>query len=383
MKIPFSFLGSQFSETEVGAIWQKVRPVVLRGDFTLGRELEEFEQVYAEKAGTKYAIGVASGTDALALPLIAMGIKGEVIVPAHTFFASAGAIVQAGATPVFCDVGDDMNMDPASIEAKITPRTEAILPVMWGGRPCDMAAIYGIAKQHGLAVIGDCAQALGSMWNDTPIGKCSMASAFSLHPLKMVNVWGDGGVICTGDENLANKLKKLRNHGMSSRDSIECWGYNSRLDNVQAVVGLHVLSSIDHRVTQRRIFAQWLSDQLKDCPGITVIPEHERATNNYYLFAITCQDRDKLYAHLLKNGVDCRIHYPTPLHLQPAAQRLGHSSLQPAYRLYQRGDFPKSEYIADHTISLPCHEYLEFKHAVHIAKCVRDFYSDRANARVA
>lgn len=383
MKTSFNYLGSQFNETEVDAIWAKVRPVVLRGDFTLGRELEEFEQAYAAKAGTKYAIGVASGTDALALPLIAMGIRGEVIVPAHTFFASAGAIVQAGATPVFCDVGDDMNIDPSRILEKITPRTEAILPVMWGGRPCNMDALARIAAEHGLMAVSDCAQALGSMWSDRTIADCSYVSGFSLHPLKMVNIWGDGGVICTNDETLVAKIKKLRNHGMSSRDSIDCWGYNSRLDNVQAVVGLHVLGDIDHRVEKRRIFAQWLGDQLKGCPGINVIPEHDKALNNYYLFAITCENRDQLYAHLHRAGVDCKIHYPQILPNQPAAAKMGHSSLLPAYRCYQRNDFPKSEFIADHTISLPCHEYLEFKDAVYVAKCIREFYADAANSRVA
>lgn len=381
--IPFSYLPKQFNEAEADAIWKKVRPVVLRGDFTLGRELQEFEEAYAAKAGTKYAIGVNSGTDALALPLIALGIRGEVIVPAHTFFASAGAIVQAGATPVFCDVGTDMNIDPARIEEKITPRTEAILPVMWGGRPCNITALEAIANQHGLAVIGDCAQALGSMWDNRPVGGYGTASGFSLHPLKMVNVWGDGGVICTGDGALADKLKKLRNHGMVNRDTIDQWGYNSRLDTIQAVVGLHVLKDIDHRVDQRRMFAYWLMDQLKGCPGINLISEHDKAYGNYYLFTYTCRDRDQLYAHLHRAGVDCKVHYPQCLHLQPAAAKLGHSSLRPAYRLYQRGDFPMAESIADSTISLPCHEYLEFKDAVYMAKSIREFYADAANSRVA
>ncbi len=383
MKVPFSFLGSQFSEIEADAIWAKIRPVVLRGDFTLGKELGEFEEAYAKKAGTKHAIGVASGTDALALPLIALGIRGEVLVPAHTFFASAGAIVQAGATPVFCDVGEDMNIDPARIEEKITPRCEAILPVMWGGRPCDMTAIAKIAQQHGLAIIGDCAQALGSMWNNREVGAYGSATGYSLHPLKLDNCFGDGGLICTNDSPLADRLRRLRNHGMTSRDVIAEWGYNSRLDTVQAVVAHHVLNTLDHRVDQRRMFAHWLIDQLKGCPGINIVSEHDKAYNNYYLFTFTCQGRDQLYAHLHKAGVDCKTHYPIPLHCQPAAAKLGHSSLDPAYRLYKRGDFPQAEYVADHTISIPCHEYLEFKDAVYVAKCIREFYADAANSRIA
>jgi dTDP-4-amino-4,6-dideoxygalactose transaminase len=381
--IPFSYLQRQFSDTEAEAIWAKVKPVVLSGDFTLGSATTRFEEAYALKAGTKYAIGVNSGTDALALPLIASGIRGEVIVPAHTFFASAGAIVQAGATPVFCDVGNDMNLDPARVLEKITPRTEAILPVMWGGRPCDMTAFENIANQHGLAIYGDCAQALGSDWNGLPVGFYGHAAGYSLHPLKMVNCWGDGGVITTDDGDLAAKIKKLRNHGMVNRDTIDRWGYNSRLDTVQAVVSMHVLADLDHRVDQRRMFAHWLIDQLKECPGISIAPEHDKAYMNYYLFTFTCQDRDQLYAHLHKHSVDCKVHYPIPLHLQPAAAKLGHSSLDPAYRCYQRGDFPQAEYIANNTISLPCHEYLEFKDAVYMANCIKEFYADAANSRVA
>ena len=341
--IPFSYLPQQFADCD--EIWFKIRGVVQRGDFTLGRELDAFERAFAALAGTAHAIGVGNGTDALFLSLKALSIRGEVVTTSFSFYATTGAIVTAGAVPVFADIGLDHNIDPAAIEAKITPRTEAIMPVHWAGRPCDMTAIAAIARKHGLALIEDVAHAAGATWDGRPCGSFGIAAGFSLHPLKTINVWGDGGVITTSDGALAARLRLLRNHGLQDRDTCVEFAYNSRLDTVQAVVAHHLLGKLPGILAARARVAATLDRLL---PGVTRAPLPAQAQSSHYLYQFLTERRDALLAYLLANGVDAKAHYPVPIHLQPAAQRLGHKP----------GDFPMAERVAAETITLPAHEFV-------------------------
>lgn len=361
MKVDYSYLQNQFAE--IDPILDRIRTVVSRGDFTLGRELEMFEEAFADAIGVEHAIGVNSGTDAIFLPLKALGITGEVITSPFSFYATPAAINHAGATPVFADVGEDFNIDPAAIEAAITPRTEAVVPVHWAGRSCNMTAIKAIADRHQLAVIEDAAQAFGAAWDDRDGGSCGTwgdAGAFSLHPLKTLNVWGDGGVITTNNPITASLLRKYRNHGLKDRDTCDFWGYNSRLDTIQAAVGLCVLPHVHKSIMQRRANALFLDAKLADISEVMTIPEAGPGYNTYYLYTFRAYQRDRLVKWLRQHDIDTKVHYPIPLHLQPAASSLG----------YQRGDLPMAELLADQTITIPAHEYVTQEQLTFMSDCI-------------
>lgn len=361
--IAHNYLPAQFADMD--AIWTKIRAVVERGDFTLGRELGELEEQWAAYVGTSHAVGVNSGTDALILIMKALGIKGEVIVPAFTFFASAAAVHHAGARPVLCDVGADFNIDPDKIEALITPHTEAILPVHWAGRPCNMRAINAIARNHGLVVIEDACHAIGSTYRGVKCGALGNAAAFSLHPLKNVNVWGDGGVITTNDGNLSNRLRKWRNHGLVDRNTCEFFAHNSRLDTIQAVVAGHALNKLDDIVIRRRSNAALLDSLLPIVPQISWVTIDHHSHMTYYLYSIHAQHREDLLAHLNAHDIDAKAHYPVPLHLQPACSYLG----------YKAGDFPGAEMCSATTISLPVHEFVSSQDCERMAATIKSFYA--------
>jgi aminotransferase EvaB len=364
LDIDHNYLPQQYAEEVIDAI----RAVAKRGDFTLGAEVAVFEKAFAKMVGVKHAIGVANGTDALFLALRSLHLKaigGEVITTPFSFYATSAAIANAGGRPVFCDVDQNFNLDPSLIEDKITDRTVGILPVHWAGMPCDMDPILDIAKRHGLWVVEDAAHSPNSLYKGKRCGSFGDVNAFSLHPLKNVNVWGDGGVITTDSDEKAELIRKMRNHGMRDRDTCEFWGYNSRLDTVQAVVASHALAGIEQRTARRRENASKLDDLLAGIRHVNLPECVIGAEPNYYLYAIRASRRDDLKAYLIDNGVDAKVHYPTPLHLQPAAQYLG----------YKRGDFPFAEGCADTTLSLPIHEFIREAQLERMAKLIRAFYA--------
>ena len=379
MTIEFSYLRHQFRDEEAEAIWRKIKPVVTEGRFTLGVEVDRFEEAYAAKAGSKYAVGVNSGTEALALPLMALGVTGEVICPAFSFIATAGAIAQAGAIPVFADVGEDMNIDVDRIEEKITPRTEFIMPVWWGGRPPKMHKIMEIADRHGLGVLCDAAQALGSSWMNKGAGAWGAAAGYSLHPLKVCNSWFDSGLVCTNDESLAIRLKRLRNHGLVGRDTWLDFGVNGRIDTIAAVVAHYVLDRVDGALAAREAISQRLFRGLSGIDGITLVSPPIEAICNWYLLTGLAKSRDKLLAYLNGLGIEAKSHYPVSLPSQPACAKLGHSSLDPAHRLYQKSDFPGAERAASETISLPNHEYLTMNDVDAMIAAVAAFYGQQSS----
>ena len=362
MEVPFSYLKRQFANPD--AILEEIRHWIVKGTFTLGEPVERFERAFAELIGVKHAIAVGSGTDALFLSLKAMGIGAgdEVITAVNTFVATAGAIETSGARIRFVDCDSRFVMDPEQLEAAVTPRTKAIIPVHYTGQPADMDAIEAIARKHGLAVIEDACTAIDGSYRGRRCGAMGRTAAFSLHPLKNLNVWGDGGLITTGDDDLMEKLKLLRNHGMRNRDVYEFYAYNSRLDTIQAVVGLHLIKEA-HAITERRIaIAQCYDRAFRECPGLTVPPRSTEERHVYHLYIIQSDRRDALLKHLKAKGISAKIHYPIPLHLQPASAHLG----------YAKGDFPVAEAQAQSMISLPAHQ--------HLSQAEVDYVIDRVTA---
>jgi len=364
--INHNYLSDQFADYE--DILKKVGMVVRRGDFTLGQAVNDFEERFAKTVGAKYAIGVGSGTDAIFLSLRAIGIEpgDEVITTPFTFYATIGAIVTAGAKPIFVDVKDDYNIDPANIEAAITSRTKAIVPVHWSGKPCDMDPIEAIAKKHKLHIVEDACHAITASYKGRLAGNYGTSGCFSMHPLKNLNVWGDGGVVVTNDAEFASKMRLMRNHGLRDRDHCEIWAYNSRLDTVQAVVGDHLLDKLP-KITQMRISnAQYLDEHLGKVEGVTIPPrDADDVRQVYHIYSLRFARRDELQKFLEDRGIDAKVHYPIPMHLQPAAAHWG----------YREGDFPKAEAICKSVMSLPVHEFITRDQLDTMIKAVKEFYA--------
>ena len=347
-------------------IFEKIKPVVVKGDFTLGRAVDVFERNFAKKVGSKHAIGVGSGTDAIFLSLKALGIGegDEVIAPTFTFYATIGAIATTGATPVFVDSQSDMNIDPSLIEAAITEKTKAIIPVHWTGKPCDMDEINEIALRHGLHIVEDACHAITASYKGTLAGNFGVAGCFSMHPLKNLNVWGDGGLVVTNDDGFAKKLRLIRNHGLSGRDTCEVFAYNSRLDTIQ-VVAEHLLAKVDDIIDRRISNSIMLDGLLSGVPQCT-IPNRDSSEIRqvFHIYSLFFKQRDELQSFLKDRGIDAKVHYPVPMHLQPAASSLG----------YQKGDFPVAERISDTVLSLPVHEFITHEQINFMAESVRSFY---------
>lgn len=364
-KISHNYLVEQFSDYD--EIFKKISDVVLRADYTLGTAVDRFEDRFAEEVGAKYAIGVGSGTDALFLSLKALGIGqgDEVIVPTFTFYATIGAIVTAGATPVFIDSKYDFNLDENLIASKITNRTKAIIPVHWSGKVCAMDKIVDIAHRNRLHIIEDACHAIQANYGGTKAGNFGIAGCFSMHPLKNLNVWGDGGIVVTNDSSLSERLRLIRNHGLISRDVCMEFAFNSRLDTIQAVIADHLLDKLD-QVSARRIEnAEHLDLGLSTITGVS-LPDraHSPDMQVFHIYSVLCEDRDELARFLFERGIDAKVHYPVPMHLQPAAAALGHDV----------GDFPVAEDLARKTLSLPVHEFISKEQVEYMIDAVADFY---------
>lgn len=364
LEINHNYLPSQFADYE--QILAKIGEVVRNGEFTLGREVDRLEDEFAAIVGARHGIGLGSGTDALLLSLKALGVdKGdEVITTPYTFFATVGAIVTAGARPVFVDIGEDYNLDPAKIEAAITPRTKAILPVHWSGKPCDMDPITEIAARRNLAVVEDACHAVKATYRGRGAGVLGTIGCFSFHPLKNLNVWGDGGIATTNSDEIAARLRLLRNHGLLNRDECAVFAYNSRLDTVQAVVARHLLQKIEHITASRIANAAYFDKLLADVAGIRMPKREPWIKQVYHLYIVRAERRDELQKFLVSNGVDAKVHYPIPMHLQPAANEFG----------YRPGDFPVCEATVNSVLSLPVHEFITRSQQERTADLIRKFY---------
>jgi dTDP-4-amino-4,6-dideoxygalactose transaminase len=342
-----------------------VENVLNHGQFILGPEVQEFEARFASYCDVKYSVGVDNGTSALILVLNALGIGpgDEVITAPNSFLASTSCIALVGAKPVFVDVGEDLNIDPNLIEAAITSRTKAILPVHLTGRPAEMDSILKIAQEHDLYVVEDCAQAVGARFRDQKVGTFGIAGCFSLHPLKTLNAIGDGGVITTSDPQLYDRLLKARNHGLRNRDECDFWSFNNRLDTLQAAMLLVKMKYLDQWTEARRSKAAIYQDELKDVVRIPMDSPHEYSV--YHTFVIQTERRDELQEFLLKQGIETKVHYPIPIHLQVSASSLD----------YPPGSFPKAERQAEIILSLPVYPELKDDQITYVSEMIKKFFA--------
>lgn len=347
------------------AIDAAMREVIDTSAFILGKQVGEFEQAFAAYCGAKHCIGVASGTDALHLILRGLGIGpgDEVILPANTFIATALAVEFAGATVRLVDVEEETyNINPAKIEAAITSKTKAILPVHLCGRMANMRTITAIAKAHGLHLIEDACQAHGAKQGDTRAGSFGVAAAFSFYPGKNIGAFGDGGAITTNDEVLAEKIRKLRNYGQKIKHRHEFVGFNSRLDTLQAAVLkiklLHLDAANALRAQHAERYRKLLAGTSVRVPTAASPGEHV-----YHLFMIRHPQRDMLATFLKERGIETAVHYPFPIHLMPAFAHLGK----------ERGSFPVAEQLCAEILSLPMYPELTNAEITRVASAIREF----------
>jgi dTDP-4-amino-4,6-dideoxygalactose transaminase len=371
MQIPLLDLRAQF-ETVKDDIAARLAAVVESQRFILGPEVAELEARVAQYCNTRFGIGVASGTDALLLSLKALNLQSgdEVITSPFTFFATAGAIHNAGGTPVFADIQfDTFNVDPGCVEAAVTDRTRAIVPVHLYGQIAAMERLLALAERHGFAVVEDAAQAIGARrkingaWRMA--GALGMTGAFSFFPSKNLGGWGDGGLITTNDEPLAGRLRKLRAHGGAKQYHHEAIGTNSRLDTIQAAILLAKLGHLDAWAEGRRRVAARYDAAFADCGDVrspTVDPSNEHV---YHQYTIRAQRRDELKRYLDDAGVGCAVYYPKPLHLQPCFAELG----------YREGAMANAEAAAEEVLSLPVYPELNAGDQDRVIAAVRSFYS--------
>ena len=343
-----------------------VARVLDHGGFILGPEVFEFERLFAGLVGTKYAIGVNSGTNALVLALRALGVGpgDEVITAVNSFVASASCIAMVGARPVLVDVRDDYNLDPAGVEAAVTSRTKAILPVHLTGRPAEMDTLCAIARRHKVFMVEDAAQAVAATYRNQPVGSFGDVGCFSLHPLKTLNACGDGGVAVTQNAGLAGELQIMRNLGLATRENAKVWSNNSRLDTIQAAMLLVKLNYLAEWTEKRRANARFYQQHLAGVAVVQVPQDAPEMRSVYHTFVIQAERRDELQKHLADRGIGSQIHYPQPIHLQAAAAPLG----------YRLGDFPVAERQARRILSLPIYPDLREADLARIAGAIRQFY---------
>ncbi|MGC8728490.1 MAG: DegT/DnrJ/EryC1/StrS family aminotransferase [Elusimicrobiales bacterium] len=369
MKVVMVDLTREYNELK-NDIDKAVSSVINKCNFILGEDVVKFEEEFAKLNGSKYAVSVASGTDALRIALMASGIGAgdEVITTPFTFIATTETISQVGAKVVFADIEEETyNIDPKSIEKKITPKTKAILPVHLYGHPANMKEIMEIAKKHNLIVIEDCAQAftakykMGTDWKFVgSIGKCG---TFSFFPAKNLGAYGDGGLITTDDEKVANMIKTLRNHGSSQRYIYETEGFNSRLDTIQAAILRVKLQKILKFTEMRNEVAKKYEKALNGLCKTPVVKEGCYHSFNYYTIRFDSKEtRDRVSKHLTENQVANQIYYPIALHLQKAYKHLG----------YKEGDLPVTERIQNEVLSLPMFPQLSDEEILYVAEKIKE-----------
>lgn len=366
MKVSFVGYKQQYQslKSEIDAA---ITDVLSRGDLILRKDTDDFERRLAEFVGTKYAIGLNSGTDALFLSLLALGIgKGdEVITVSHTFVASIAAIAQVGATPVLVEVGSDFVMDTNKIEQAITDKTKAIIPVHLNGRMCDMDKVAEIAKKHNIIIIEDAAQALGAKLNGKRAGSIGSVGCFSFYPAKILGCFGDGGGLTTNDSEIYEKVKLLRDHGQKTKTELLFYGWNSRLDNLQAAVLNVKLNHLPKWIERRREIAEMYQAGLSDIAAIKMPPAPD-SDNRYFdafqNYVLRVEKRDELFAHLKEQGVETLIKDPVPTHWQEGL-KLKHFNL------------PFTEQLAKEVISLPMYPELTDDEVKYVIEKVKEFYA--------
>ncbi|MCH9770316.1 MAG: DegT/DnrJ/EryC1/StrS family aminotransferase [Gammaproteobacteria bacterium] len=368
MKIPFSALDKQHLKL-LPELLPCIEDVLRSAHFVLGKPVQAFEENFANYHQCAHAIGVNSGTDALILALRALNIDhgDEVITTANTFITTVSSIALVGATPILVDIGNDDNINVDLIEAHITEKTKAILPVHWTGRPCDMERICNIAKKYNLRIIEDCAQAISAKYKGQLISTFGDIGCFSLHPYKTLNACGDAGIIVTDDDNIANQLRALRQNGLDSNGVCNVWSNNSRLDTMQAAI-LNVKLNYFANWTERRIeIARYYTEQLKSIPGIqTPATNNDQYHSVFHVYIIKANNRDALKQYLQDCDIETRIHYQTPIYKQPIALKT-----LPCTTC----DFPRMEQVSKQALSLPIYPELNREQQDYIISKVKAFYA--------
>ncbi|HEX8187196.1 MAG TPA: DegT/DnrJ/EryC1/StrS family aminotransferase [Pyrinomonadaceae bacterium] len=375
MPVPFVDLQAQYRSVKA-EVDEAIQRVLDTSAFILGREVEAFERAFAEYVGAADCVGVSNGTAAIQLALQACGVGpgDEVVVPANTFFATAEAVSTAGATPVFVDCDPaTSNIDAARVEEVITERTRAVIPVHLYGQPADLDPIFEIAERRGLIVIEDAAQAHGARYKGRRVGALARAGCFSFYPGKNLGAYGEGGAVVTDDAGVARRLRMLRDHGSERKYRHELVGYNFRLEGIQgAVLNVKLRHLDDWNALRRRHAARYreLLAPLAGSGALALPAEAEYAEHVYHLFVVRTDARDGLQRHLSAAGVQTGIHYPVPVHLQPAYAALGH----------EEGDFPNAESQARRVLSLPMFAELTEAQIRYVADALADFCHETAAA---
>lgn len=370
MNVPLVNLQKQYQEIKK-EVEPKVLQVLSKGNFILGQEEVEFEKSFADYIGTKYCIGVSSGSFAilLALRVLNVGPGDEVITQANTFISTALPILELGATPILVDIDPKTyQIDTATLEKAITKKTKVIMPVHLYGIPADMDTIMAIAKKYNIAVVEDACQAHGSSINGKKCGSFGIVNAFSFYPGKNLGAAGDGGAITTNDPKLAETLMAMRNIGQTEKYKHDIFGYNSRLDTIHAAVLSVKLKYLEQWNQKRREKAALFNKLLSDLP-LTLPPQPDyKFVVNYHLYVIRTKNRDKLLEYLHQNGVGAGIHYPIPIHLQKAVKGLMN---------YKKGDFPMTESYAKEILSLPIYAELGEDDIIGVSELIHNFFEQK------
>ena len=364
-KVPFVNYPAHYQsmESEIDAA---IKEALSKGDLILRHQVQDFENSVASLLGMKYAVGVNSGTDALILSLLAAGIVqgDEVITVAHTFVATAAVIVHCGAKPILVDVGEDFNMDMSQVEQAVSPQTRAIIPVYLNGRLCDMEKLMAVARKHNLLVIEDAAQAIGAEFDSQRAGSFGLTGCFSFYPAKVLGGVGDGGIVVTNSEEIAEKVRLLRDHGQQrATGDIFFYGFNSRLDNLQAAILDLKLKHLPDWIKRRREIATIYEAGLSGLPQIKTPspPQQGRYFDIYTNYVIRAQERDRLVDHLRECGIEILISWPKPMHHHKALG-LGHFHL------------PETERISREVLSLPLNTEISNEQVEFVIESIHDFY---------
>ncbi|HEV8124662.1 MAG TPA: DegT/DnrJ/EryC1/StrS family aminotransferase [Gemmatimonadales bacterium] len=366
MPVPFLDLVTPHQQLETELL-DVLRRALGRAAFVGGSEVEGFEREFAAFAGAKGCVGVNSGTDALRFVYHALGTRpgDEVLTVSHTFIATTESITQVGGVPRFVDVDDaTLTMDPAAVEAAITPRTVGIVPVHLYGQPCDMDPLLALAKRHGLWIVEDAAQAHGARYRDRPVGTMGAMAAWSFYPGKNLGSLGEGGAVTGDDDTKLGVVRQLREHGQSRKYYHDIEGYNGRLHAIQAGFLRVKLPHLSRWNEGRRRAASLYRQALADIPGIRVPVEADYAYHVYHLFVIRAERRDQLQSHLTARGIGTGLHYPLPLHQQAAYRHLG----------TRPGSLPVTERAVSEILSLPMFPELSEAQVGMVADAIREFY---------
>lgn len=362
--IPFLDLKRQYAQIR-DEIHSAIESVMEDAAFSGGPFVERFEQAFADYLGVKHVVAINSGTSALHLAMLALGVKNgdEVIMPASTFIATAWGATHAGATPVFvdCDVRT-WNIDPEKIEQKISSRTKAIIGVHLYGQPCDISSILSISKKYGIPFVEDAAQAHGAMYEGKCAGTFGEMACFSFYPGKNLGAYGEGGAVATNNKSFAERIKILRNQGSSVKYYHDEIGFNERMHGMQAAILSVKLKYLDRWNARRRQIAKMYQHRISS-PAVKIQQAQSNAESAFHLFVITVDDREAMLKHLNGQNIFPGMHYPLPVHLQKAYSHLG----------YKKGDIPNAEYLSDHCLSLPMFPELTDEEAEYVITAVNGF----------